>query len=120
MWSYEKELANANAYALRQKQKQEIREAKHKNDQKKPLSFGKMALVFMLVNCTVIEIYAMVVMFLLADLSALPGLIAAIIGETISVISYFAKSTIENKESGITYELAMRSFDESESDQHEC
>lgn len=80
----------------------------NKKDEKKPLSFGKCGFIYMMINCTIIEIYAMVVMFILSDLSALPGLIVAVVGECITVCAYYAKSTLENRAGGIIFEKAMQ------------
>ena len=110
--TYEQKLQQAELHAEKQKQKLEIQKIKHKNDkQKKPLSYSKLALIFILTNCTIIEIYAMVVMFMFRDLSALIALITAVVTESISLCAYFAKASVENRANGITYETAMRELD---------
>lgn len=117
MASFEEEVFKAEQYAKRQKQKAEIYKIKHKNDNKKPLTFGKMALIFLLLNCTVIEIYAMVVMFIFADLSPLTVLISSVVGECIGLISYNIKSQKENtgpNGEGITYFLAEKNKNQNE------
>ena len=103
---YEKERKLAEQYAEKRRLKNEISEIKHKNDKK--LTFSKWAFIFMMVNCTVIEIFSMVTMFMFVDLSPLPSLIAAVVGECILCVSYMAKSAIENRKDGIIYEMAMR------------
>ena len=90
------------------KQKQELREIKHSNDKPKDkLSFSKIAFIFMITNCVVIEIYALVTMFLFTDLSSLPTLITAVVGECITLCGYYIKSGKENTSGGIVYESAM-------------
>lgn len=64
---------------------------------KKPTT-TKIIITYILVNCTVIEIYSMVAMWLLNDLSALYSLIAAVVSESISFSVYAAKSYNETKQ----------------------
>lgn len=90
------------------KQKQELHELKHSNDKpKEKLSFSKMAFIFMMANCMVIEIYSLVVMAIYADLSALTTLIAAVVSECVSMLGYLIKSQHENTSGGIVYETTM-------------
>ena len=106
--SFESEKLKALQHAMRVKQKQEIKDIRHSNDKtKQKLSFSKVAFIFMIVNCVAIEIYALVVMFFFEDLSSLPTLIAAVIGECVSMIAYFVKADHENTSGGIVYESAM-------------
>lgn len=105
---YEKQKQLAQDHADKVKLKQELKEIKHSNDKpKEKLSFSKMAFIFMIGNCTVIEIYALVAMFFYADLSPLSTLIAAVVGECMSFLVYEAKASKENSEGGIVYESAM-------------
>ena len=64
---------------------------------KKPTT-TKIIITYILVNCTVIEIYSMVAMWILNDLSALYSLIAAVVSESISFSVYAAKSYNETKQ----------------------
>ncbi len=106
--TYEEKLLKAKEKAERVKEKQNIDMVAHFYDKpRKKLTFGKLMLLFLIVNCTVIEVFSMVAMWTFGDLSPLGGLIAAICTETVSVCAYFAKSTIENKVGGITHDLAM-------------
>lgn len=117
MSSYEEKVFKANLYAEKQKQKAEIYKIKHKNDNKKPLTFGKIALIFLLLNCTVIEIYSMIVMFIFADLSPLTVLISSVVGECVGLISYNIKSQKENtgpNGEGITYMMANKNINQNE------
>lgn len=108
---FEKEKQLAQKYAERVKQKQELKEIKHKNDkEKKPLTFSKIAFIFLILNCSIVEIYSMIVMIKMYDLSALTTLISAVVGECIVYCAYIAKSTIENKSEGIIFEAAKHEW----------
>ncbi len=105
---YEYKLKRALDHADKVKLKQELDEIRHANDKpKEKLSFSKIAFIFMMVNCTVIEIYSLVVMAIFADLSALTTLIVAVVGECVSLAAYMIKSMHENTSGGIVYESAM-------------
>jgi hypothetical protein len=52
----------------------------------------KLIIIFIFLNCTVVEGYSMWVMYKLMDLSALYTLITAVVGETIAFAVYAAKS----------------------------
>lgn len=58
----------------------------------------KFLMYFILLNCTVVEIYSMVSMYNLQDLSSLYSLIGAVIGESITFAIYCVKSFKETKE----------------------
>lgn len=94
------------------KRKEElIREQKLKADMakyKKPLSMSKKMLIYIVVNCTVVQVYAMVAMFVLQDLSALYALITAVVGETIAFFIYEIKAARENTSEHGTTVLAMK------------
>lgn len=85
-----------------------LTEDKRKTKDKKKLSTTKLIVAFIFLNCTIVEIYSMVVMYQLRDISSLCALITAVIGETISFAVYSAKATKENTVGGMTYEMAMR------------
>ena len=88
-----------------------IREQKLKADMakyKKPLSMSKKMLIYIVVNCTVVQVYAMVAMFVLQDLSALYALITAVVGETIAFFIYEIKAARENTSEHGTTVLAMK------------
>lgn len=102
---YKDRMDEAFRHAEDVKQKQEIKEAKHSND--KPLSFSKMAVIFIFANCCVIELYSMVVMAVFHDLSSLGSLVMAVVGQCASLLGYFIKASRENTESGIVYETTM-------------
>ena len=105
---YKDRMDEAFRHAEDVKQRQEIKEIKHSNDkEKKPLSFSKMAVIFIFANCCVIELYSMVVMAVFHDLSSLGSLVMAVVGQCASLLGYFIKASRENTESGIVYETTM-------------
>lgn len=109
---FEKEIELAIKHADRVKQKRELAEIYHANDEpKEKLSFSKIAFIFMMTNCVIIEVYALVAMFRFADLSSLSTLIAAVVGECVSFLSYEYKSMKENSSQGIVYESAMKKLE---------
>jgi hypothetical protein len=67
---------------------------------------------FIFCNCTAIELYSMVAMWHFADLSALYALIGAVVGESITYISYNVKACRENTRGGITYDTAINSMND--------
>lgn len=109
---YEKKLAKAIEHAEKVKLNQELSELRHSNDKpREKLTFSKIAFIFMIGNCVVIEIYALVAMFFFGDLSSLSALIAAVVGECITTIGYFIKSGRENRKDGIVYDTAMKKLE---------
>lgn len=81
-----------------------------RNQFKKPLfkpTTTKLIVAFIFINCTVVEIYSMWVMYKLADISALYSLISAVVGEAFTFAIYAAKSTKENTVGGIIYDKAL-------------
>lgn len=71
-------------------------------------STAKIALGYIFLSCTVVQIYSMAAMWHFADLSALYSLIGATVGETISYCAYAAKSARENARGGIVHDMAMK------------
>lgn len=61
----------------------------------------KIIMAFLLINCTAVEIYSMVVMWKLQNLDALYSLITAVVTESISFAVYAAKSYNETKQEEI-------------------
>lgn len=109
---YEKEISRALEHAEKVKLHQELYDLKHSNDKpKEKLSFSKIAFIFMIGNCVVIEIYALIAMFYFGDLSSLSALIAAVIGECVTMLGYFIKSQHENTKDGIVYETTMKKLE---------
>lgn len=75
---------------------------------KKWPSTSKMAMAYIFLSCTVVQIYSMAAMWHFADLSALYSLIGATVGEVISYCAYSAKSAKENSKGGIVHDMAMK------------
>ena len=82
----------------------------------KQLPTSKKALIFLLVNCSLIEIFTLwvtiksinlaTIMGIIPDFTPLITLIGAIVGEVIGLVAYYAKSAKENSIGGIVYERA--------------
>lgn len=109
---FEKEINKAIEHSNAVKQKQELYELKHSNDiTKEKLSFSKMAFIFLVANCTVIELYSLIAMALLRDLSPLPALIAAVVGDCVALIAYNVKAQHENTSGGIVFETTMKKLE---------
>lgn len=58
----------------------------------KPPTTTKLIMFFIFLNCTIVEIYSMVVMWYLADLSSLYALVTSVVTESISFAVYAAKA----------------------------
>lgn len=109
---FEKKKQLAMEHAEKVKLNQELKEIRHSNDKpKEKLSFSKVAFIFMIGNCIVIEIYALIAMFFFGDLSSLSTLIAAVVGECLSFLAFEIKSLKENTVGGIVFESAMKKLD---------
>lgn len=76
----------------------EIRQIKRSMRRWNPPTTTKLLMAIIFINCAVVEIYSMAVMWLLMDLSALYALITAVITESISFAVYAAKAYAETKE----------------------
>ena len=81
---------------------------KRRVTKKKKINTSKLLIGFIFINCVTVEIYSMWVMYVLSDLSALSVLMTAIIGETFAYAVYSIKSTKENTQGGIIYDLAIK------------
>ena len=71
-------------------------------------STAKMAMAYIFVSCTVVQIYSMVAMWHFGDLSALYSLIGATVGEVGAFCAYAAKSAKENSQGGIVHDMAIK------------
>lgn len=90
---------------------------------RKRITTSKLAMWFILINCVAIELYSMAAMWHFGDLSALYALLGAVVGQSLTYISYNNKSCRENSRGGITYETAMSEpidTDNSESNDDVC
>ena len=80
---------------------------------KNKMTTSKKLILFLFINCVVIEIFAMVMIALnvaftkesgyTPDFSPLNALIGAIVGEVIGFGIYAVKSAMENRVGGVTY-----------------
>lgn len=96
------------------KRKSEIREVKNQYNliynRLSKLTTHKIIMYFIFINCSIIEIYSMKSMIILADLSALPTLMVSVITESISYAIYCAKSYSGTKQEKIQ-ELDDKKFE---------
>lgn len=114
-WQREKEVLERK-YKL----KQEKREFKKKFLPK--ISTSKLLILFLFINCTIIELFTGFVTLKSLDLTTLTmanpdftplvALIGAVVSEVVGYAVYALKSAKENTAGGITYEAAMRQIDE--------
>ena len=114
-WQREKEVLERK-YKL----KQEKREFKKQFLPK--ISTSKLLILFLFINCTIIELFTGFVTLKSLDLTTftmanpdftpLVALIGAVVSEVIGYAVYALKSAKENTAGGITYEAAMRQIDE--------
>ena len=84
---------------------------------KKKMTTSKKLILFLFINCVIIELFAMVMIALnvvfskntgyTPDFSPLNALIGAIVAEVIGYGVYALKSAMENREGGVTYLNAM-------------
>lgn len=84
---------------------------------KKKLSTTKILIIFLFVNCVIIELFTAWALMKSLEISALTGvmtdfsplnaLIGAVVGEVVGFGIYAAKSAKENSKGGITYDAAM-------------
>lgn len=114
-WQREKEVLERK-YKL----KQEKREFKKQFLPK--ISTSKLLIIFLFINCTIIELFTGFVTLKSLDLTTLTmanpdftplvALIGAVVSEVVGYAVYALKSAKENTVGGITYEAAMRQIDE--------
>ena len=79
-------------------ERQKIHEVRQQMRRWKPPTTTKILMAFIFGNCTAVEIYSMVVMFMLQDLSSLYALITSVVTESISFAIYAAKAYNETKQ----------------------
>lgn len=128
---------NKRKNSLRKKQKeweQEkdiiIEQIKLKNDKEKikghnKLSMSKKIILFLFINCTLIELFTGYITIMdlniakttgMVDFSPMIALITAVVGEVIGFAVYAVKSMKENTQGGITYQAMMNEFEQQEED----
>ena len=121
---------NKRKHSLRKKQKrwaQEkeilIEQIKLKEDQdkvkNKKLSTSKLIILFLFLNCTIVELFTGYITLIdlrlaqttgIVDFTPIVTLIGAVVGEVISFGIYAVKSTKENTQGGITYQSMMNEY----------
>lgn len=114
-WQREKEVLERK-YKL----KQEKRDFKKQFLPK--ISTSKLLILFLFINCTIIELFTGFVTLKSLNLTTLTmanpdftplvALIGAVVSEVVGYAVYALKSAKENTAGGITYETAMRQIDE--------
>lgn len=83
------------------KQKLELNEINQQYRNVSRWTTSKYLMLFILLNCTAVEIYSMWLMVYLSDLSPLTTLMGSVITESISYAIYCTKSFKENKEKAL-------------------
>lgn len=93
------------------------------------LSWSKILLLVLFINFFILEIFiggvtiytftVALAIGVMPDFTPLITLIGAVIGQTISYGIYVAKSKAENTKNGITYDLAMREFENNNNNNNE-
>ena len=115
----------------RWQREKEVLERKYKLKQEKrnfkkqflpKISTSKLLILFLFINCTIIELFTGFVTLKSLDLTTLTmanpdftplvALIGAVVSEVVGYAVYALKSAKENTAGGITYEAAMRQIDE--------
>lgn len=111
---FDKKCRDTLIKARKKREKQELKQIKNKYGPQKNKMKGidlstttKQLMLFIVLNCTLIEIYAMITMFKFQDLTALDALISAVVAETIAFFIYCIKSYFETK-SEKNHELEIR------------
>lgn len=114
-WQREKEVLKRK-YKLKQDKKEFKKQFLPK------ISTSKLLILFLFINCTIIELFTGFVTLKSLDLTTLTmmnpdftplvALIGAVVSEVVGYAVYALKSAKENTAGGITYETAMRQIDE--------
>ncbi|MCC8157289.1 MAG: hypothetical protein LIO54_08440 [Oscillospiraceae bacterium] len=95
---FDKRLEQARQEKQLFEQEQQIRDIKRSMRRWNPPTTTKLLMAFILINCSAVEIYSMVAMWHLQDLSALYSLITAVVTESLSFAVYCAKAYNETKQ----------------------
>ena len=136
---FDRKCRQAIIKAQKQREKQDLKKIKEKygkQKKKKKLidlsTTTKQIMLFLIINCTVVEVYAMFTMYHFQDLTTLEALISAVITETIAFLVYCVKSYFETRSEKM-HELDMSrlnnqnsygedspTYDENDSVEDEC
>lgn len=113
LWQEEKQIIQQEQKILQQKQELQPK--------KKFLSTSKLIILFLFINCTLLEIFTCYVTLEniriaqtigSVDFTPLVTLISTVVGEVISFAIYSAKASKENTKGGIVYDSAMKDLDQ--------
>ena len=112
---YNKKIKNAYLRYRKRKYDLEIQKINDINKIEKKVDTSNMTaskffMLFILINCSIIELYSMVAMYRMSDLSALSSLIVAVVTESISYAIYCAKA-YRSKKSEVQAELDRDKFE---------
>ena len=101
---FDRKCRQAIIKAQKQREKQDLKKIKEKygkqKKKKKMIDLStttKQIMLFLIINCTVVELYAMFTMYHFQDLTTLDALISAVITETIAFLVYCVKSYFETR-----------------------
>lgn len=99
---YNKKVRKEELKSEKRKRRNHIREIRSQNryfsEKLHKFTTTKLLMYLIFLNCLMIELYTMWVMFILNDLSALYSLVGAVIGESLAFAVYCYKSFKETKE----------------------
>lgn len=119
-WKKEKELIQ---------RREKLREEKNSFKHSKKLTTTKLLILFLFINCTIIEIFtgwatakSLSIAYITGnpvDFSPLVTLIGAVVSEVMGFAVYSAKAAKENSVNGITYLMAQQSLN-NDSDDTAC
>ena len=107
---YEQKMKQAEAYAEKVKQKQELYKTKHQNDKKNKIPTHKLVTFYLFVLLNVVLVYALVAMWCFQDLTHLGLIITDVVGQLLTFLIYSKHSTAQNSEGGIQYLVAQEEF----------
>lgn len=93
--------------------------------EKKKMSASKKLMLFLFINCSIIELFTLFIIFysfpfaaaigVLPDFSPLTTLISTVVAETISFGIYSLKATKENTKGGIVYDATIQALENNSS-----
>lgn len=116
-WEKEKELIQ---------RREKLREEKNSLKHSKKLTTTKLLILFLFINCTIIEIFtgwatakSLSIAYITGnpvDFSPLVTLIGAVVSEVMGFAIYSAKAAKENSVNGITYLMAQQSLNNNSDD----
>ena len=100
-----------------------LKKDKEKTKGKKKINTSKLIILFLFLNCTLIELFTAYITLKELQLVQITGsinfapivtLISAVVGEVIGFAVYAAKATKENTQGGITYQSMMNEYNKTE------